>query len=158
MQVDQYGNGVASAPGVKGGHVSAAHNWINFDTMTQVVNSGVLTKGNNRVNICNGAYKGSLNVGTETRGDDDIEKNLQKMIPYDWIGRIFLDAPFNSPPNRLDDRETFVEFKTLASLAMTPNVRAQQVQSDIEKRAHDLDLKYPGSTFTQVLNSHGKER
>ena len=79
------------------------------------------------------------------------------MIPDGWIGRFFLDAPFNSPPNRLDDRETFVEFKTLASLTMTPNVRAQQVQSDIEKRAHDLDLKYPGSTFTQVLKSHGKD-
>ena len=45
MRVDQYGNGVASAPGVKGGHVSAAHNWINFDTMTQVLNSGVMAKG-----------------------------------------------------------------------------------------------------------------
>ncbi len=59
---DQYGNGVASAPGVKGGHVSAAHNWINFDTMTQVFNSGGTTKGNNSSNTCNGAYKGSLNV------------------------------------------------------------------------------------------------
>ena len=46
VRVDQYGNGVASAPGVKGGHVSAAHNRINFDTMTQVVNSGVTAKGN----------------------------------------------------------------------------------------------------------------
>ena len=35
--------------------------------------------------------------------------------------------------------------------------RAQQVQSDTDKRAHDLDLKYPGSTFTQVLKSHGKD-
>ena len=52
--------------------------------------------------------------------------------------------------------ETFVEFKTLASLAMTPNARAQQVQADTEKRAHDLDLKYPGSTFTHILKSHGK--
>ena len=50
-----------------------------------------------------------------------------------------------------------VEFKTLASLAMTPNARAQQVHADTEKRAHDLDLKYPGSTFTQVLKSHGKD-
>ena len=57
-------------------------------------------------------------MGTKTRGDDDIEKNRQKMIPDGWIGRFFLDAPFNSPPNRLDDRETFVEFKTLAPLAM----------------------------------------
>ena len=75
-----------------------------------------------------------------------------------------LDAPFNSPPNRLGDCETFVEIKTLASLAITPNARAQQiprkVQSDTEKRAHDIDLKYPGSTFTKVLKSriysHGK--
>ena len=91
----------------------------------------------------------------ETRGDDDIEKNLQKMIPDGLIGRFLLDAPFNSPPNRLDDYETFVEFQTLASLAMTPNARAQQqqVQSDTEKRAHDIDFKYPGSTFTQVLTS-----
>ena len=47
--------------------------------------------------------------------------------------------------------------RTLASLPKTPNARAQQVQADTEKRAHDLDLKYPGSTFTQVLKSHGKD-
>ena len=45
----------------------------------------------------------------------------------------------------------------LASLAMTPTARAQQVQSDTEKRAHNLDLKYPGSAFTQVLKSHGRD-
>ena len=93
--------------------------------------SGSEFRGNNRNNTCNGAYKGSLNVGAEARGDDDIEKKLQKMIPNDgWIGHFLLDAPFNSPPDRLDDCETFVEFKTLASLAMTPNARAQQVQAD----------------------------
>ncbi len=37
-------------------------------------------------------YKGSLNVGATTRGGDDIEKNLQKMIPDGWIGRFLLDA------------------------------------------------------------------
>ena len=31
------------------------------------------------------------------------------MIPDGWIGRSLLDAPFNMPPNRLDDFETFVE-------------------------------------------------
>ena len=76
------------------------------------------------------------------------------MIPDGWIGRFLLDALFNSPPNRLDDCETFVKITTSASLVMTPNVRAQQVQFDTEKRAHDLDLKYPGSTFTQVLKSN----
>ncbi len=96
------------------------------------------------------SYKGSLNVGAETRGDDGIVKNLQKTIPDGQIGRFLLDAPLNSSPNCLGDCETFVEFKTLASLA---NTRAQQVQSDTEKCAHDLDLKYPGSAFTQVLKS-----
>ena len=76
----------------------AAHNWINFNTMTQEVNSGVTTKGNNRNNTCFGAYKVSLNARAKTIGDDDIEKNLQKMIPDGWIER--LDAPFHSPPNR----------------------------------------------------------
>ena len=71
--------------------------------MTQVLNSGVTEEGNNRNNTCDGAYKGSLNVGGATRGDDDIEKNLQKMIPDGWIGRFLLDAQFNSPPNRLED-------------------------------------------------------
>ena len=40
---------------------------------------------------------------------------------------------------------------------LTRNARAQQVQSDTEKRAHDLDLMYPGSMFTQVLKAHGKD-
>ena len=86
VRVDQYSSGVASAPG---GHVSAVHNWINFDAMTQVLNSGVLAN-----NTWNGACKGSLNVGTETWGDDNIGKNLQKMIPDGWIGRFLLDAVF----------------------------------------------------------------
>ena len=95
----------------------------------QVLNSGVTAKGNNQNNTCNGAYKGSQNVGAETRGEEDIEKNPQKMIPDGCIGRFLLDAPFNSPPNRLDDCETLVEFETLASLAMTP---VRIVQADTE--------------------------
>ncbi len=66
---------VMESPGVKGGHVSATHNSFKFDTMTQVVNSGVTAKGNNHNNTCNGVYKGSLNVGAETGVDNDIEKN-----------------------------------------------------------------------------------
>ena len=82
--------------------MSAAHNWINLDTMTQIVNSGVTAKGNNRNNTCNGAYTGSLIVGA-------IEKNLQKIIRDGWIRRFILDAKFSFAPNRLDDCETFVE-------------------------------------------------
>ena len=53
--------------------------------------------------------------------------------------------------------ETFVEVKTLAALSMTPNARAQKFQSDVEKRVHDLDSKYPGSSFSQRLKSQGKD-
>jgi hypothetical protein len=88
---------------------------------------------------------------------EDIEKGLQKLIPDGLIGRFILDAPFESPPNRLDACETLVEVKTLAALTMTPNARAQKFQSDVEKRARDLDSKYPGSTFTQRLKSYGKD-
>ena len=64
-----------------------------------------------------------------TRAALKWELRQEVTIPDGLIGRFLLDASFNSPPNRLDDCETFVEFKTLASLAMTPNTnaRAQQV-------------------------------
>ena len=96
-------------------------------------------------------------MGGLTRTDEDIEKNLQKLIPDGLIGRFDLDTPFESPPNRLDGCETLVEVKTLAALSMTPDARAQKFQSDVEKRARDLDSKYPGSTFTQRLKSYGKD-
>ena len=37
------------------------------------------------------------------------------------------------------------------------SARPQQIQSDTEKRAHDIELEYPGSTFTQALKSHYKD-
>ena len=40
---------------------------------------------------------------------------------------------------------------------MTPNARAQKYQSEVEKRGHGIDLKYPGSTFTQRLKSYSKD-
>ncbi len=67
----------------------------------------------------------------QERGDDDIEKNFQKVIPDGWIGSFLVDAPFNSPPNRLNDCETFVEFKALASLS--PWLRMNSCpQSDLQ--------------------------
>ncbi len=40
---------------------------------------------------------------------------------------------------------------------MTPNARAQQVQADTEKRAHDLDLKYYPRPHKFSSLSHGKD-
>ena len=87
----------------------------------------------------------------------DTVYRILDLIPDGWIRRFLLDAPFNSPPNQLDDCKTFVVFNSLAPLAMTPNAIAQQFQADTEKRAYDLDLKYPGSMSTQALKSYGKD-
>ena len=54
-----------------------------------------------------------------TGTDIDFETNQYKLIPHGLIGRFDLDAPFDSPPNRIDGCETFVEVKTLADLSMT---------------------------------------
>ena len=66
------------------------------------------------------------------------------MIPVGLIGRFDLDTPFESPPNRLSACKNLVEVKTLAALTMTPDARAQKFKSDVEKRARDLNSKYPG--------------
>jgi len=70
------------------------------------------------VTTCNGAFKGSLNMGAETQGDDNIEKNLQKTLPNGLKGHFILDVPFNLPPIRFNDCETFIVLKSLASFAM----------------------------------------
>ena len=48
------------------------------------------------------------------------------------------------------------EHKTLASLKVTVEARANLVRSDLKKRAEDLDARHPGSTFVQELASYGK--
>ena len=60
------------------------------------------------------------------------------------------------PDNPLDDRVSLFEHKTLASLKVTVEARANLVRSDLKKRAEDLDARHPGSTFVQELASYGK--
>ena len=72
------------------------------------------------------------------------------MIPDGWIGRFLLDAPFNSPPNRLDDCETFVEFKTLASLGTHDDLPTQpDAQSQLEHTSQGPHPKSPPRPLTQ---------
>ena len=77
VRVDQFGNGVAAAPGVKGGYVTVAHNLIQRDAMKQVARSGVPVKGENPFNTCNRAFGDGLKVGAETSAEEDFETNLQ---------------------------------------------------------------------------------
>jgi hypothetical protein len=106
--------------------------------MKQVAISGVSVKGDRPFHACNRVFRDCLIPGGATRADDDIEKNLQKLIPDGLIGRFDLDAPFKSPPNRLDGCETLVEVNTLAALTMTPNARTQKFHSDVEKQVSSL--------------------
>ena len=55
--------------------------------------------------------------------------------------------------SRLDDRVSLFEHKTLASLKVTVEARANLVRSDLNKRAEDLNARHPGSTFVQELAS-----
>ena len=56
----------------------------------------------------------------------------------------------------LDYRVNHYEHKTLASLKVTVEARANLVRSDLKKRAEDLDARHPGSTFVQELAFYGK--
>ena len=58
VRVDQFGNGVASAPGVKGSYVTVAR-----DAMKQVSISGVPVKGDNPFNTCSRAFGDCLKGG-----------------------------------------------------------------------------------------------
>ena len=89
------------------GYVTVAHNLVQRDAMKQVAISGVPAKGDSPFNTCNRAFGDCLKVSD----DKYFETNLQKLIPDGQIGRINLDAPLDSPTNRLDGCETFVEVK-----------------------------------------------
>ena len=63
--VDKFGNGVASAPGVKGGYVTDAHNWIQRDAMKQVSNSGISVKEDSPFNTGNRIFADCINLGVQ---------------------------------------------------------------------------------------------
>ena len=48
------------------------------------------------------------------------------------------------------------EHKTLASLKVSVEARANLLRSDFKKRAEDLKARHPGSTFAEELASYGK--
>jgi len=95
-----------------------------------------------------------LKVGDVT--DEEDQRLFQGIIPdtiLDARGRINGGA---SPDNPVENRVSLFEHKTLASLKDTIESRAKAVQSDIKKRAEDLDARQPGSTLVQELLTHGK--
>ena len=88
--------------------------------------------------------------------DEEDQRLIQGIIPdmvVDARGRVNGET---FPDNPLDDRVSLFEHKTLASLKVTVEARANLVRSDLKKRAEDLDARHPGSTFVQELASYGR--
>jgi hypothetical protein len=134
------------------------HDFFQRYIMMTAKRAGIPVKGPSPVDTCNGVFGSCLHLG-DTLLSDDKKVTLQKLIPDFLVdGRSFTDiSPFNSPPNRLLGCETLGEVKTLARLDLSPDARAAQFQSDVEKRVRDLDAQFPGSTFERVLNSYGAD-
>jgi len=92
-----------------------------------------------------------------TRGlDEDGQRLLQGIIPDMLIdARGCGGGPFNALPNRLVGFQTLGEHKTLASIGMSVEARAELIQQQYEKHAQELDARYPGSTFKKEKDTYG---
>lgn len=152
--VDPYGNGIASAPGVPGDHFRRLHDRVVCSLVEQIRAARVSVKGGH-TGTCKDTFSKCLNVGDAI--DEDDQRLIQGIIPdmvIDARGRINSGAYPDNP--LLDDRVSLFEHKTLASLKVSVEARANLVRSDLKKRAEDLDARHPGSTFAQELASYGK--
>ena len=150
--VDVFGDGVASAPGVKGDHFRRFHDRC----VTLVVNflnsAKIPTEGGHR-----GTCKGTFSKSFQAPGilSEEDERLLQGIIPDAKIdARDCRKGPFDGP-NRLLGKVSLVEHKLLASCHKTVDEREEEVRRNLVSRAQRLDAKYPGSTFERDLRSFG---
>jgi len=150
--VDPYGNGVASAPGVSGDHARRLHDRLVNAFVQHADEARVPTKGGHR-GTCKDTFNKCLHVGDYI--DEVDARLLQGIIPDIVIDARDCDAGPFPTPNPLVGRKTLVEHKTLASLLLSVRARAKKVQTDIQKRAEELDSRHPGSTFAQELQAYG---
>ena len=150
--VDPYGNGVASAPGVSGDHARRLHDRLVNAFVQHADEARVSTKGGHR-GTCKDTFNKCLHVGDNI--DEVDARLLQGIIPDMVIDARDCDAGPFPTSNPLVGCKTLVEHKTLASLLVSVQARAKKVQTDIQKRAEELDSRHPGSTFAQELRAYG---
>jgi hypothetical protein len=157
--VDPFGNGITSATGVRGGHVTEMHNAFSRALMSTVKSAGVSVKGATAHDTCNGVFGKCLRSDSLLSESDEaeIEKQLQKIIPDGIVmaENIAAPSPYEHPHNPLFGKQTLTDAKTLASHAKTPDQRADEFQREIANKVKELDIDYPGSTFEQTLKSYG---
>jgi len=157
--VDPFGNGITSATGVRGGHVTEMHNAFSRALMSTVKSAGVPVKGANAYDTCNGVFGKCLRSDSLLSESDEAEigRKLQKIIPDGIVmaENIAAPSPYEHPHNPLFGKQTLTDAKTLASHAKTPDQRADEFQREIANKVKELDIDYPGSTFEQTLKSYG---
>ena len=110
------------------------------------------TKGGHR-GTCKDTFNKCLHVGDNI--DEVDARLLQGIIPDMVIDARDCDAGPFPTSNPLVGCKTLVEHKTLASLLVSVQARVKKVQTDIQKRAEELDSRHPGSTFAQELRAYG---
>jgi hypothetical protein len=74
--VDPYGNGIAGAPGVKGGHTRDMHDGFQRFIVMAAKKAGISVQGSSSVDTCNGVFGACLNLG----GNPLSEKKKKKLI------------------------------------------------------------------------------
>ncbi len=67
-----------------------------------------------------------------------------------------IEAPLDSPKSPLPGSEYSVEIKTLSSVVISPDERAEFFLCDDRNERKKLDADFPGSTFEPTLNEYGK--
>ena len=163
VQVDPFGNGITTATGVKGGHVTVMHNAIVHESMNAVKSSGgVPVKGTHIHDTCNGVFGKCLRYSQLLSDSDEkkVQKQLQKFIPDGMVdaSNTVAEEPFKYPPNRIFGKNHLAEVKTFTGKEPgAPDARARKFQRDAVNRAKKLDADYPGSTFEQTLRSYGDD-
>ena len=159
MRVDPFGNNITTATGVKGGHVTQMHNAFSRALMTEAKSVVPSCKGTNAFDTCNGVFGKCLQREhiLEEIQERILQGELQRIIPDGIVDATGLGdlQPFNSDPNPLAGVATLVETKTLASVAQSPDERAEKFQRDVLRRVRKLDADFPGSTFERTLKSYG---
>ena len=150
--VDAFGDGVASAPGVKGDHFRKLHDRVVTLAVSLLNSAKISTLGGHR-GTCKDTFSKSFRASATLSEED--QRMLQGIIPDAKIdARDCVKGPFDGP-NRLLGTVSLVEHKLLASRQKAVEAREAEVRRDLVSRAQHLDTRHPGSTFERDLHSFG---
>ena len=151
LRVDPFGINVCAAPGVEGDQFRITHdNFVNF-ALGKVKGVGVPVSGSGY-----GSLKGlfSKNIDQSNVRPED-KKALNGIIPDGRSdGRGVQQLEKHVTP--LNNYVVLWEAKGLSTQSESVQARADRINTDINRAAANLDLKYPGSTVLQEKMKYGE--